>query len=177
MGLDIYLHKVHKKPTMATSEFRIEEFPVLQKQFKDYIHTIDIELINWIKTFKCINEKYEDWYWTMTDSDGYNFTHNVKNRRITVEYDNILTYMGTTPVLLVTEELYQRKNVTNKYYKWLTSKTWEDEDGCTRHTNQIIYKQKDFIKAKEYYMVDGINSLKEMYDTLKRKDTFLYNSW
>ncbi len=181
MGLDIYLHKVHKNPTMATKEFRIREFPVLQKQFKDYIQIIDIELINWVKTFKCINEKYEDWYWTMTNTVGYEFKHNVrKNRYIMIEHDNTIIYIGTTPVLLVTEEIYQRKNVTKEYYNWLTSKTWEDEDGCSRHTNQIAYKQKDFVKAKEYYLenkMGGVNKLEKMYDALKRKDTFLYNSW
>lgn len=180
MGLDIYLYKAHKNPTMATQEFRINEFPVLQKQFKDYIHMIDIELINWVKTFKCINEKYEDWRWTGTDNDGYGFTHNVKNRRIMIEHDNALIYISTTPVLLVTEEIYQRKNVTNKYHSWLTEKTWEDEDGCPRHTNQIVYEQKDFVKAKEYNIektITRVNRLKKMYDALKRKDTFIYNSW
>lgn len=182
MGLDIYLYKVYKNPTMATREFRIKEFPVLQKQFKDYIQLIDIEIVNWPKTFKCINEKHEDWSWIFTNGVGYGFKHNVKNRYITIEHDNALIYIGTTPVLLVTEEIYQRKNVTNKYNSWLTEKTWVDEDGCPRHTNQIVYKQKDFVKAKEYYLLDEnlsgrVNNLRIMYDALKRKDTFLYNSW
>ena len=182
MGLDIYLYKVHKNPTMATTAFRIEEFPVLQKQFKDYIQIIDIELINWAKTFKCINEKNEDWHWTTTNTVGYGFTHNVKNRRIVIEHDNLILYIGTTTVLLVTEEVYQRKNVTEKYHQWLTEKTWEDEDGYCKYTNNIVCKQNDFVKAKEYYLLDKnmsgrVNNLRIMYDALKRKDTFIYNSW
>ena len=106
------------------------------------------------------------------------------DKQITINHEDILTYIKPKPHIIITEELYQRKGVTDKYYKWLKENQWLNEDGNWVCTHNIIINQKDFKRAKEYGVskaFDGstfsINYLHKMYDALKDDDKYIYNSW
>ena len=178
MGLNIHLYRTHKNPTMGSEEFLISDLPQLQKEFKNYIHLVDTEVYNFRKTFKCYKQNYDDWQWALCDSNGYSYRYKKdKDKILVIPFENIITHIEPLPALLITEELYQRKNVTDKYYEWLKETKWKNKDDEWQYTNNIVFNQKDFVKAKEYGKKQNGDHLKKMYEALKDKDTFIYNSW
>ena len=181
------LYQVHKKPA-SSRDYNIEYKPKLQEAFKDYISMVDIEYYNWPKTFKCHNLIFSEWEWMSTHSgSGRNgsehcYRHKRNNQEITIKSENIVTCMKPKPFLVRTEELYQRKGVTDKYHHWLEEQICENGEWC--YINNTIIHQKDFVKAKEYGVSrafgqneHSVNNLHKMYDALKDEDKFIYNCW